>query len=70
MELGQHCTSLLMSVLFDEPARAFLEEPNTGGDDESRNDLESKGKAPCPSDELLSQTDYAGYAYIGSHCSP
>jgi hypothetical protein len=46
MEFGQHYTSLLMSVLFDEPARAFLEEPNTGGDDESRNDLESKGEAP------------------------
>jgi hypothetical protein len=46
MEFGQHYTSLLMSALFDEPARAFLEEPNTGGDDQSRNDLESKGEAP------------------------
>jgi hypothetical protein len=46
MEFGQNYTSLLMSVLFNEPARAFLEEPNTGGDDESRNDLKSKGEAP------------------------
>jgi len=40
MESGQHRTRFFMSVLFDEPTRTFLKEPDASGDDEPRNDLE------------------------------
>lgn len=64
MELAQHCTCFVMSVLFDKPTRTFLEEPNATGNDETRNDLEREGEAPCDSRlACVSDSSFACYSH-------